>query len=595
MSAASEGTNGKRRIVDDLKIRNKDNMKGIAGEYFGSKYSYQQTFKMIEDYKRAFIELDGLNQNAITISATSTIASVNAFYGAIDANKIVNMTSPGFLHIYTEKYTRDLNCQTVFIFEDFLNANLLNKLQKAGVKNVIVTRATDYMNPFVKYLAIRKGIVEKEDFLDKYVKEHGVFPKGIQVIRLQEFAKAGAKIQTTYNFDYDEKRIAAYFLTGATTSQFPKCVKIYESGIVRMGQIYDESWFDFKRGDRNAVFIPIFYATGAVHSVHAGLLAGATNIYKPKYDRFAFGKDLKETKANIAIVAPSHVATLDEAGLKDNELHHVKYIFIGGEAIMPAQMEKFRKTAKRLGIEYILNGYGMTETGSMSGISEREAKGGDVTVVPVPGVEYRIVNSVTGEILSDNVRGILQKKSPCASAGYFEEEKNKKLFTEDGWVQTGDIAIRYSDGKYRVLGRETDYFKNQDITYAMYDIEECVVKHEAVSEAEVIKFEIEGEEYPAIVVVIKNEWKDKLEKVLRDLCAIEILGIEYLVGVKFVDRFKTNPVTSKRDYLSLQDLKTGYFGVAADGVLYSNEVGGEKRIITSDELIIASIDEKTER
>lgn len=31
--------NPKRRIVEDLKIRNKDNMKGIAGEYFGSKFT----------------------------------------------------------------------------------------------------------------------------------------------------------------------------------------------------------------------------------------------------------------------------------------------------------------------------------------------------------------------------------------------------------------------------------------------------------------------------------------------------------------------------------------------------------------------------
>ena len=141
-------------------------------------------------------------------------------------------------------------------------------------------------------------------------------------------------------------------------------------------------------------------------------------IYKPKYDRFAFAKDLLETKAKIALVAPSPVATLEESGLEDNALNHLKYIFIGGEAIMPAAMEKFRKTGDRLGIQYILNGYGMTETGSMSGISDKESKGEDVTVTPVPGVEYRIVDPVTREILPDNARGILEKKSPCATLGY---------------------------------------------------------------------------------------------------------------------------------------------------------------------------------
>lgn len=578
------------RVVEDLKLRNKNNMNVIAGEYFGNKYTYKQTFQMIEDYKKAFIQIDGLNENTITISAPSTIASVNAFYGAIDANKVVNMTGPGFLHAYTEKYTRDLNSQTVFIFDGFLNDEIIIKLHQAGVKNVIITTVKDYMNPFIKYIAEKKGVVSSSDFADEYIKRNGSFPKGMQIIRLREFAKAGREVKEKYDFPYIEKRIAAYFLTGATTSQFPKCVKLYEDGITRMASIYDQMWFDFGVGDRNTVFIPLFYATGAIHGVHAGLISGATNIYKPKYDRFAFGQDLKQTKAKIAIVAPSHVATLDESGLKDNSLKHVKYIFVGGEAIMPAQMEKFRKTADRLGIQYVLNGYGMTETGSMSGVSEKDAQNGDVEVVPVPGVEYRIVSESTGDILPDNQRGILQKKSPCATAGYFEEEKNKVLFTEDGWINTGDIAIRDSNGKYRVFRRSTDSFKNNSITYAMYDIEEQVLKHPGVAEAEVIKFGTKGNERPAIVVVMRNDCKDNLADIVRDLCSIEVSGIEHLLGVKFVNKFKTNPVTSKRDYLSLQDDKSDYFYVDKDGFYYCVDAVGNSVKINSDNLFIKEND-----
>ena len=96
-------TNPKRRIIEDLKLRNSERMHLIAGEYFGAKYTYEQTFEMIEQYKKAFIALDGPEESSITISAPSTIASVNAFFGAIDANKVVNMTPPGFLNAYTER------------------------------------------------------------------------------------------------------------------------------------------------------------------------------------------------------------------------------------------------------------------------------------------------------------------------------------------------------------------------------------------------------------------------------------------------------------------------------------------------------------
>lgn len=547
------------RVVDYLKIRNKNTMQVIAGEYFGSKYTYAETFKMIENYKKAFINIDGLNEDAITICAPSTIASVNAFYGAIDADKVVNLMPPGFLIAYTEKYMKGLGSKTLFIFDGFLSDSLIDKLYAAGVKNVIVTSITDYMNPAVKLIAVKKGMVSGKSFIDEYLKSHKAFPNGMRVLSVKEFVKIGAKDKNTYSFEYKENKLTARFLTGATTSQFPKCVKISNDGLNNMALIYDKLWFDFEPGDRQTIFIPLFYATGAIHGIHAGFFDTMTLAYKPKYDRFAFGKDLSDSKAKIALVAPSHVATLDESGLADNSLSHVKYIFIGGEAIMPAAMQKFRKSAKRLGIKYILNGYGMTETGSMSGISLKNTlDDSDVTIEPVPGVSYRIVDRNTGKILPDNTRGILQVQSPCATLGYLEKGKDKILFTEDGWINTGDVAIRYSNGRYRVFGRENDYFENKGKSYAMFDIEEKILELDEVAEAEVTKFNIEGEEYPAAVVVLKSESKNDTDKVLKEIYSLDVDGIDLLYGVKFIDNFKTNPVTSKRDYLSLANDKDGF-------------------------------------
>ena len=62
--------NPRRRIVEDLLVRNRNNMNVIAGEYFGSRYTYQQTYRMFSDYKKAFNSLLGeSNKSPITISA----------------------------------------------------------------------------------------------------------------------------------------------------------------------------------------------------------------------------------------------------------------------------------------------------------------------------------------------------------------------------------------------------------------------------------------------------------------------------------------------------------------------------------------------
>lgn len=591
--------NPHRRVVEDLKVRNIANKKGVASEYFGNKYTYDDTFKMFEAYKKAFLSLDGTDDEKIVIAAPSIVSSVNAFYGAIDANKIAVPVSPGFLVAFTDRFTKGINCKTVFVFDSFLSEELIEKLHNSGVKNVIITSITDYMNPMVKFIGAKKGLINDKDFLDEYVKSGKKLPQDMQFIRAKEFEKVGSKIKEDFIFPYQKDKIAAYFLTGATTSRIPKTVKLYADGLNNMAQIYDKLWFDFEPGDKQAVFIPLFYGTGAIHGIHAGLFSGMTLNYKPKYDRFAFGADLKDTKAKIALVAPSHVATLENSGLKDNELNHVKYIFIGGEAVTPAQMAKFRATGKRLGIEYILDGYGMTETGSMSGISDKTSVGDDVTISPVPGVQYRIVDPITREEVPTGERGILEKSSPCAMAGYDnDDEQNRLRFTPDGWINTDDVAVHYGENKYRVFGRSTDYFTYNDKSYAMFDIEEEVLKHPGVLEAEVIKFTTEGTERPAIVIVLHPDWQNRTREILDYIHSLygKVPGIGYSIGTKFVDKFKTNPVTAKRDYLSLTDDKFGYYSIhGLTGRVINADLTIDNKVIecqiSDEDVAICKVDE----
>ena len=541
---------------------------------------------MIEAYKKAFIAVDGLNDGAITISAPSTIASVNAFYGALDANKVANMMPPGFLQSAPEKYIKRFDSKTVFIFDSFLSDELIDKLYAAGVRNLIITSAADYMSPTVKLFAKQKGMIRKSSFADEFVKAHKVFPAGMEVLNVSQFADIGRCVQDTYSFAYEENRFAMRFLTGATTSHEPKCVKLSTDSFAEMCGVYERLWFDFQPKERLLVLIPLFYTTGTVHGLHMGLIEGMTLVYQPKYDRYTFGKDLLDSKAQVALVAPSHVATLDEADLADGSLGHVKYLFVGGEAINPAQMAKFRKTAKRLGIQYILNGYGMTELGGMAGISDPECNGdGDVTISPVPGVKFRVMDAQTGEEQPDNVRGVLEVSSPCATLGYYDEAKNTALFTADGWIHTGDIAVRHDNGRYRVFGRDSDYFVNGGKSYAMFDIEEKVLELEEVSEAEVIKFKIGTDEQPAVVAVLKQS-QTPTSVVLEKICSLCVPGMVYLLGIKFIENFKTNPVTSKRDSLSLYEDTKRYYTTDGKGGFYCVDVGGDRTPIAAEDVRI---------
>ena len=86
------------------------------------------------------------------------------------------MVGPGFLQVYTEKYTKEVESQTVLVFDGFLNDDVVVKMQAAGVKNLIITSITDYMSPVVKIAAQTQGLIDSKDFLDEYAKRHKTVP-----------------------------------------------------------------------------------------------------------------------------------------------------------------------------------------------------------------------------------------------------------------------------------------------------------------------------------------------------------------------------------------------------------------------------------
>lgn len=140
----------------------------------------------------------------------------------------------------------------------------------------------------------------------------------------------------------------------------------------------------------------------------------------------------------------------------------------GGAAPMPVSLLNWYE---RLGIR-INEGYGMTENLALSHITVagQDQKG---TVGPVyEGVEQRI-EPQTGEI---------QMRSRALMLGYYlEPEKTREVFTDDGWLKTGDKGSIDSHGCLRITGRVKDLFKTGKGKYvAPSPIEDRLMMHPAI-------------------------------------------------------------------------------------------------------------------
>ena len=131
-------------------------------------------------------------------------------------------------------------------------------------------------------------------------------------------------------------------------------------------------------------------------------------------------------------------------------LTNAKIISSGAAPLAVSVMEWYKK----IGID-ICQGYGMTEDCILSHYNlPGSNKYGTVGVATV-GVTSKL--SPEGEILV---------KSDCLMTGYYKEpEKTAEVFTEDGFLRTGDVGEFDHDGYLSITGRVKDQFKTDKGKY----------------------------------------------------------------------------------------------------------------------------------
>ena len=94
----------------------------------------------------------------------------------------------------------------------------------------------------------------------------------------------------------------------------------------------------------------------------------------------------------------------------------------------------------------IHEGFGMTETTGMATANPLGRPRFGTVGQPLPGVEVRIAED--GEIL---LRG-----ANMVSGYLYMPDKSKELWTEDGWLRTGDLGAVDEDGFLTITGRKKD-------------------------------------------------------------------------------------------------------------------------------------------
>ena len=324
--------------------------------------------------------------------------------------------------------------------------------------------------------------------------------------------------------------------------------------------------FGFEEGSVNLVAMPQFHVGGTSYSL-VGLRGGVPSVMLREPD----GPSLIGAimgGATHAFLVPAVAQAIMQAGEPAVGVFSKLHLFCYGAAPMPlplleACMQAWPDTD-------FMQVYGLTE---VSGVAtrlmpdahrdpehpERLVSAG----TPMSGVEVRVVDPATQEVLPDDTPGEVWLRTPQLMLGYLgKPEATAEVITEDGWLRTGDVG-RLVEGFLFVEDRIKDMIVTGGENVYSPEVERVIAEHPAVLEMAVIGVPDDkwGETVKAVVALKPGETTTAEDIIAH--CRLRLAHYKCPTSIDIVEALPRNP-TGK---ILKRDLRQPYWSDRARNIV----------------------------
>ncbi len=325
------------------------------------------------------------------------------------------------------------------------------------------------------------------------------------------------------------------------TTGFPKAATLSHSNILMNGY-YVSGCQNITEQDRMCVPVPFYHCFGCVMGSLGAVSRGAALVVPAEYFNPTATLDAieKERCTTVYGVPTMFVAMLEDKTRASRDLRSLRSGIMAGS---PCPIEVMKKVISEMGCREITIAYGQTELSpvvTQSRTDDSIEMRVETVGKELPGVEIEIRDPATNERVADDVQGELCARGHGVMIGYYNNpEATATTVDKDGWVHTGDLAIRRKDGCYKITGRLKDMVIRGGENIYPREIEEFLFTHPAVSQAAVFgvpdpKY---GEELCAWVNLHHGSAVNEEE--IRAFCKKSLAHYKVPRYIKFVDEFPT--------------------------------------------------------
>jgi fatty-acyl-CoA synthase len=262
--------------------------------------------------------------------------------------------------------------------------------------------------------------------------------------------------------------------------------------------------------DRYLVPVPYFHIFGSMGGVAANCLAGSTQVVMDIFDPLEAMRLIEAERVTIFSGVPTmFITVLGHPAFGRHDLRSLRTGSIGAAPVPVEIMRRIIDPLRGLGMDALVV-YGLTEatggthwTRSGDPIDKRVSTVGLRTAE----IEDRVVDPATGAELGPGEEGELCIKGPTMMLGYYAKPEATAQKIRDGWLHTGDMAVKDADGYVRITGRLTDMIIVGGFNTYPAEIEDFFLRHPKVLDVSIVGVPdpIMGEAVMAFVIPREGE------------------------------------------------------------------------------------------
>lgn len=418
--------------------------------------SYKELNDMVDSLANGLVDIGLKKGDRVAIYMKSSIEFITAFFALEKMGIIVAWVNPHYRAADAGFILKNSESRGVFIFREWEDYDYLASISDLR-ENL----------PDLEYIIVA-GQGEGKDVHDFY----------------NLIEQGGKKKYPAPDIDINED-LAMLIYTSGTTGK-PKGAMITHHQAVKAGYQYSLG-VNASSEDIFIGVLPMSHSYGCGATLIQPFLIQATLVLMADFHPEKALELIEKEKVSIQMAAPIHyILEVNHKNLKKYDITSLRAGLIAGQ---PAPEGLITRVEKEMGV-YLTSFWGASEVGPGMGImcpypSPLEIREKYIGL-PIEGTEVKVVDPSTGQEVPGGEVGELILSGWHVLKGYWKNPEETKNQVIDGWLYTGDLVSKDSNGYFRIYGRSKDMINRGGYKIYPSDLESLISRHPKVEEVCVV-------------------------------------------------------------------------------------------------------------